>query len=113
MSCSSGTGRARFLPAWNRSQTLTDAFRHSTVWIYQTITPRIGSDVLRRWLASFGFGNADTGAPEDVTTYWLNGPLRISVSEQVAFLTRLARQELPLSARTYDLAVPIMLAAGG
>ncbi|WP_273186509.1 OXA-1090 family carbapenem-hydrolyzing class D beta-lactamase [Hyphomonas adhaerens] len=106
-------GQTRFLPAWNKSQTLVDAFRHSTVWIYQTITPRIGSEALHGWLAAFGYGNADTGAPEDVTTYWLKGPLSISVREQVAFLTRLVRHDLPLSARTYDLAVPVMLAETG
>lgn len=106
-------GQARFLPAWNKSQTLADAFRHSTVWIYQTITPRIGSEALRGWLAAFGYGNADTGAPEDVTIYWLKGPLSISVREQVAFLTRLVRRDLPLSARTYDLAIPVMLAETG
>jgi beta-lactamase class D len=105
--------QTRFLPAWNQSQTLADAFRHSTVWIYQTITPRIGSEALHGWLASFGYGNADTGAPEDVMTYWLKGPLRISAREQVAFLTRLVRHDLPLSARTYDLAVPVMLAEEG
>ena len=106
-------GQARFLPAWNKSQTLADAFRHSTVWIYQTITPRIGSEALHGWLASFGYGNADTGAPEDIATYWLRGPLRISAREQTAFLTRLVRHELPLSARTYELAVPVMLAEEG
>ncbi|MEZ6001797.1 OXA-1090 family carbapenem-hydrolyzing class D beta-lactamase [Hyphomonas sp.] len=106
-------GQTRFLPAWNKSQTLADAFRHSTVWIYQTITPRIGSEALRGWLAAFGYGNADTGAPEDITSYWLRGPLRISVREQVAFLTRLVRHELPLSDRTYELALPVMLAEEG
>jgi beta-lactamase class D len=105
--------QTRFLPAWNKSQTLADAFRHSTVWIYQAITPRIGGEALHGWLTTFGYGNADTGAPEDITTYWLIGPLRISAREQVAFLTRLVRHELSLSARTYELAVPVMLAEEG
>lgn len=106
-------GQKRFLPAWNKSQTLADAYRNSTVWIYQTITPRIGSEALHDWLAAFGYGNADTGGPEDVTTYWLKGPLKASAAEQVAFLMRLARHQLPLSARTYDLAIPIMQADAG
>jgi len=106
-------GQTRFLPAWNKSQTLTDAFRNSTVWIFQTITPRIGSEALRDWLTAFDYGNADTGAPGDLTTYWLKGPLEISVAGQVGFLTRLVRRELPLSARTYDLAIPVMQADSG
>ena len=106
-------GQKRFLPAWNRSQTLADAFRNSTVWIYQIITPRIGSVALHDWLARFGYGNADTGGPDAVTTYWLKGPLQISAAEQAAFLTRLVQRELPLSERTYDLAIPVMLADEG
>ena len=106
-------GQTRFVPAWNESQTLADAFRHSTVWIYQTITPCIGSEALHGWLDAFGYGNADTGAPEDLTTYWLRGPLRISAHEQVGFLTRLVQRDLPLSARTYRLALPVMLADEG
>ena len=106
-------GQTRFLPAWNKSQTLADAFRNSTVWVYQIITPRIGSAALHDWLAAFGYGNADTGAPADVTSYWLKGPLRISAAEQVAFLTRLVHRELPLSGRTYDFAIPVMQADAG
>lgn len=106
-------GQTRFLPAWNQSQTLADAFRNSTVWIYQTITPRIGSEALHDWLARFGYGNADTGTPDDVTRYWLAGPLKISAGEQVTFLARLAQHDLPLSERTYELAVPVMLAEAG
>jgi beta-lactamase class D len=106
-------GQTRFLPAWNQSQTLADAFRNSTVWIYQTITPRIGSEALHDWLARFGYGNADTGTPDDFTRYWLAGPLKISAGEQVTFLARLAQHDLPLSERTYELAVPVMLAEAG
>lgn len=106
-------GEVRFLPAWNKDQSLADAFRNSTVWIYQAITPRVGSDALQGWLEAFGYGNADVGDPEQVTRYWLEGPLKASAAEQAGFLARLARHTLPLSARTYALAEPIMLAEAG
>jgi beta-lactamase class D len=106
-------GELRFLPSWNESQDFAAAFKRSTVWVYQTVTPRIGSAALSEWLRRFGYGNADTGADGDVQTYWLRGPLKISAREQVAFLARLAACNLPLSARTYEQAIPMMLADTG
>jgi beta-lactamase class D len=106
-------GQTRAVAGWNEDQTFADAFRRSTVWIFQTVTPRIGSEALAHWLDAFGYGNADVGPAENVTQYWLTGPLAISAVEQVSFLSRLARRTLPLSARTYDLAVPVMAMDSG
>jgi beta-lactamase class D len=106
-------GQKRFMDNWNEDQTFADAFKRSTVWIFQTVTPRIGPAALHDWLQQFNYGNADVGPAENVTQYWLSGPLAISAEEQVAFLAHLARRTLPLSARTYDLAVPVMVADSG
>lgn len=106
-------GQIRFLDSWNESQTLADAYRRSTVWVFQQVTPRIGVAPLQEGFAAFGYGNGETGPPEHVSRYWLEGPLAISAKEQVAFLARLARHTLPLSPRTYDLAVPVMVEAKG
>lgn len=106
-------GQQRFLDNWNEDQTFADAFQRSTVWIYQLITPRIGSAILSEWLSEFGYGNADTGGPERISSYWLIGPLEISVAEQVAFLTRLQTRTLPLSEATYEAALPIMVEREG
>lgn len=102
-------GRERFVAGWNETQDFRTAFKRSTVWIYQTVTPRIGSDALGEWLGKFDYGNADTGQPDRVTEYWLTGPLAISAQEQVMFLSRLARRQLPLKAETYAAALPIMI----
>jgi len=106
-------GQKRFVDSWNEDQTFADAFRRSTVWIYQAVTPRIGSAALHDWLDQFHYGNADVGAPEDVSQYWLKGPLAISAEEQVVFLSHLARRTLPLTARTYEQAVPLMVMESG
>jgi beta-lactamase class D len=106
-------GQKRFMDSWNEDQTFADAFNRSTVWIFQTVTPRIGPAALQDWLQQFDYGNADVGPADNVTQYWLTGPLAISAEEQVAFLAHLARRTLPLSARTYDLAVPVMVADSG
>lgn len=106
-------GQKRFLDSWNEDQTFGDAYQRSTVWIYQIVVPRIGAERLTEGLTAFGYGNADIGGPDLITRYWLEGPLAISATEQVEFLARLARRTLPLSARTYDLAVPVMVLERG
>lgn len=106
-------GVRRLTDSWNETQDLASAYKRSTVWIYQAVTPRIGSAALHEWLAAFGFGNADTGAPNEVSDYWLKGPLAVSAEEQAAFLAHLARRTLPLSAYTYERAVPMMVAGSG
>lgn len=106
-------GQKRFVDSWNEDQTFGDAFQRSTVWIYQIVVPRIGAARLTEGLEAFDYGNADIGGPGQITRYWLEGPLAISATEQVEFLARLARRTLPLSARTYDLAVPVMVLERG
>ena len=106
-------GKLRRFTAWNETQDLQTAFKRSTVWIYQILTQRIGRAALSDWLSRFDYGNADIGPPDNITQYWLSGPLAISAEEQVAFLSRLARQDLPLSAETYAAAFPILIETSG
>ena len=106
-------GEVRFVDSWNQDQTFGQAFQRSAVWVYQIVVPRIGPERLTEGFAAFSYGNGEIGGPEKITNYWLSAPLAISATEQVAFLSRLARRTLPLSQRTYDLAVPAMELARG
>ena len=94
-------GRPRTFKSWNQDQTLITAYRRSAVWVYQEIAQTLGSSVMREWLERFDYGNADIGADDNVTQYWLTGPLAISAHEQVDFLTKLATHKLLLSPKTY------------
>jgi beta-lactamase class D len=93
-------GRKRFLDAWNRDLTLAEALRVSCVPVYQELARRIGQERMQWWVKALDYGNADIG--EALDTFWLEGRLRISALEQVAFLQRLANGGLPLSQRTMD-----------
>ncbi|PKP80458.1 MAG: class D beta-lactamase [Alphaproteobacteria bacterium HGW-Alphaproteobacteria-18] len=106
-------GQTRFVDSWNEDQDFAAAFQRSTVWIYKIVVPRIGAERLTEGLKAFGYGNAEIGGPDLISRYWLEGPLAISATEQVEFLSRLARRTLPLSARTYELAVPVMVVDRG
>lgn len=106
-------GTLRFLDAWNRDQTLTTAYRRSAVWVFQEITATLGHAQMARWIATLEYGNRDIGAAARLTTYWLQGPLKISAREQVDFLSRLASNQLPLSSDTLDQARDVMRADSG
>lgn len=87
-------GQSRSIDAWNRDHDLASALRFSVVWFYQEVARRIGGARMQRWVAALGYGNRDIGGGLD--SFWLDGALRISPREQVSFLHRLARGDLPV-----------------
>jgi len=102
-------GRERTFAGWNQDQTLRSAYQRSAVWVYQEIAQSLGPDVMSDWLTRFDYGNHTIGGANDITRYWLTGPLEISAVEQVAFLEKLAEKTLPLSRPTYAQAWPIFV----
>lgn len=89
-------GKPQFLKVWEQDMGLRDAIRVSNVPVYQELARRTGLQRMREYLVLLNYGNQQTGNMVD--RFWLEGPLEISALEQVFFLARLARLELPLSA---------------
>lgn len=102
-------GVPRNVREWNQDHTLETAFQKSVVWVYQEIARTAGQDTMSGALTNFGYGNMNVGSIDQLTTYWLNDTLQISATEQVVFLSRLAREQLPLSTGTYAVARDIMI----
>lgn len=95
-------GTKRWVADWNRDHDLASGMRYSVVWYYQQIARRIGQARMQQWIDAAGYGNRDISGGID--QFWLGkGGLRISASEQVAFLRRLADGALPFSARSQDV----------
>lgn len=88
-------GTRQSVPAWNADQSIRSAMRLSVVWVYQALARQLGLEKERSYLRRIGYGNADPG--EAVDRFWLEGPLAISAEEQIAFLKRLYRNELPFA----------------
>lgn len=93
----------RFLDVWNQDQTMRSAFQNSVLWVYQRITSRLGHQTMAKWMKELQYGNCSIGTPQSITTYWLEGPLTTSISDQVQFLSRFIKEELPLKQKTYQL----------
>lgn len=97
----------RDIESWNRDQDLRSSMRNSTVWVYQGFARKLGEKREREYLRRIGYGNADPSGGVD--RFWLDGGLRISAHEQVGFLKRLFRNELPFRVEHQRLVKDIMI----
>jgi beta-lactamase class D len=104
-------GTEHRIAGWNADQTLRSSMRHSTVWVYQQFARALGADHERACLEKLGYGNMAVG--DDVATFWLDGSLRISAIEQMEFLRRLYRNQLPFAVEHQRLVKDVMINEAG
>ena len=98
--------------AWAQDHTLRSAYRVSALWYYLALARRVGLPTEARLLKQFAYGNESAAGGLDGREgpFWVDGTLRISADEQVAFLKRFYEGRLGLSSRTTTLTKDIMLA---
>ena len=97
--------------SWEKSHTLESAIQNSVVWFFQRTAVAIGADRMHGFLERFRYGNTDTSGPPD--RYWLNGRLRISADEQVAFLRRFYANDLGIASVHHDVVKRAMIEPQG
>jgi beta-lactamase class D len=95
------------IPSWNQDHTLKTAIANSVVWYYQELARRVGKERMQPFVAAVGYGNHDISG--NIDSFWLDGALRISADEQVAFLKRLVQNDLPFSARNLHIVKEILV----
>ena len=104
-------GHLHDVATWNHDQTLTSAFQVSCVWCFQELARRVGAEKYQQYLRDLNYG--EWREPFVATTFWLDGSLQISALEQVNFLRRVYRRELPFSDPAYETLKHIMLVEQG
>jgi beta-lactamase class D len=102
-------GIERIFPAWNQDLNLSRAFNLSVVWFYQVLARRIGHDRMQQWVSAAGYGNQTIGSPSEIDSFWLEGDLRTTPQQQIEFLQRLYRNELPFSEAAITMVKDIMI----
>jgi len=102
-------GIKREIPAWNRDTNLRQAFKDSTVWFYQVLARKAGHERMQSFINQVGYGNRQIGTPEQIDRFWLEGPLQITPKQEIEFLQKLERNDLPFSQPTIDLVKDIMI----
>lgn len=101
-----GDGIVREVSIWNQDHSLNTAFRNSVVWYFQEVARRIGPPQMQTWITCIGYGNQDISG--EIDRFWLDGALKISAMEQVRFIQKLFRRELPCSVRSQEIVVGLM-----
>jgi beta-lactamase class D len=92
--------------AWWEDQTLRTAFKRSVVWYYRELALKVGEKRMKEYVDKLDYGNEDASGP--LNGFWLNSSLKISADEQVEFLRRLYKEELPVSKRSLKILKEIM-----
>lgn len=93
---------------WNRDNTLAEAFRVSCVPCYQQIARKVGVQRMREWTSKADYGRLDINAG-NIDSFWLEGNSKVTPLQQVSFLVRLYREELPFQKEHQRTVKQIML----
>lgn len=99
------------IPTHNQDQTLRSAMRYSALWAYRGFAKEIGERKAIEYLQKIKYGNQS--ASVKVRDYWVNGGLEVSAVEQVEFLQKLYRNELPFKVEHQLLTKDIMVTGAG
>jgi beta-lactamase class D len=94
-------------PAWRATTDPASWIKNSVVWYSQQITKWLGEDRFQRYVQEFRYGNQDVsgdpGKHNGLTNAWLSSSLKISPLEQIAFLEKVVRRQLPVTAMAYEM----------
>lgn len=81
--------------------------RDSVVWYSQRVTAALGARRFQRYATSFRVGNADvSGDPtrhDGLKWAWIDSSLQVSPREELDFLERIVRRELPVKPLAYEM----------
>jgi beta-lactamase class D len=100
-------GVVRTYPFWNTEHSMRSAIAVSTVWFYQELARRVGEKKMAEMVRAAEYGNMETS--KSLTDFWLGGgSLKISPNEQVDFVSKMVRNQLPFSLRSQSVVKEIM-----
>ncbi len=100
-------GKDKGWKPWNQDHSIKSGFPVSCVWCYQELAKRVGLDKYHQHLKQLNYGNMQTGG--NLTRFWLDGDLKISALEQIEFLQKLYKNDLPYKQRNLDKTKDVMI----
>lgn len=92
---------------WNMDHDLRSALKYSAVWVYSKLAEKVGREKYEYYLDKLDYGNKTIG--DRVDYFWLDWSLRISANEQIEFLKKFVKNDLPFSQRSIDMVKDIMI----
>ncbi len=92
---------------WNKDQNLQTAISVSCVWCYEKFAQKIGKENYLEYLQRIDYGNHKVG--NSVSKFWLTGDIKISAVQQIEFLQRLYKNQLPFEQKYIDILKKILI----
>ncbi|OHE06861.1 MAG: hypothetical protein A3G74_04970 [Sulfurimonas sp. RIFCSPLOWO2_12_FULL_34_6] len=100
-------GVKREYDVWNKDHSMRSAIAVSAVWFYQELARQVGKEQMKKSVEAVNYGNMDILS--SLEGFWLgSGSIKISLNEQVDFLSRLMRNELVFPQHVMDKAKDII-----
>ncbi len=97
---------------WEQDQTLQTAMKSSVNWYFQDLDAHIGRSKLQTYLKKIHYGNQSIGT--DLSSYWLDGELKISPMEQVNLMIALHHNDFGFHEKNlYAVKQSLALSASG
>jgi beta-lactamase class D len=93
-------GTKQAYPTWERDHSLDSAIKWSVLPFFRRTASLIGRERMTASLKKLRYGS-DT-FEQELTSFWVNGDLVISPQEQLDFLRRMMRYELPVRREHVD-----------
>ncbi len=100
-------GVVRTYKPWNENQNLQTAIAVSCVWCYEKFAQKIGKENYLEYLQKIDYGNHKVG--DVVSKFWLEGDIKISAVQQIEFLQRLYKNQLPFEQKYIDITKKILI----
>jgi beta-lactamase class D len=99
-------GYVDWRPEWKQTTDPTSWMDRSVVWYSQQLTARLGQPRFEAYVRAFRYGDGDvSGGPSKA---WLSSSLKISPLEQVDFVGRMLRRELPVAPAAVDRTLALL-----
>lgn len=95
------------IESWNKDTDLKNAYKNSAVWFYVELAKKIGRKKYKYYLKKCDYGNKNLS--EKGIDFWNYGNFEISPLNQIDFLKKLYKEDLPFSKITMKKVKEIMI----
>lgn len=101
------TTRYGYRPDIYKDMSVKEAFEVSAGWVFIELAKRIGREKYRYYLSKCNYGNGDLS--EKDADFWNFGPFAISPRNQVEFLIKVYKGQVPFSKRNLAILKHVMI----
>ena len=101
-----------WLVSWRAPQSPLSWMKYSCVWYSKVLSIELGIGKIQNYLVSMEYGNQDASGgladPGPLNPFWINSSIEISPKEQVDFLQKMIRAQLPVSSSAIEMTKAIL-----